>query len=64
MRSVWLLLGAFLGYVLMMRTNPVAESLRDGLRALRRYSSLWTILAVCAFGYAAFDLAVRYSFSG
>jgi hypothetical protein len=62
MRSVWLLLGAIFGYVLMMRTNPVAESLRDGLRALRRYSSLWTILAVCAFGYAAFDLAVRYSF--
>lgn len=63
MKSVWLLLGAFLGYALMMRTNPVAGSLRDGLRALRRYPSLWIILGVCGLGYAAFELAVRYSFS-
>lgn len=63
MRSLLLLLGALVGYALMMKTCPIAGSLRDGLRALRRYASLWVILAVCGFGYAAFELAVRYSFS-
>lgn len=55
----WLLLGAFAGYALVMWTNPVRHSLRDGLRALRRYPSLWVILGLCGFCYFAFYLAVR-----
>lgn len=63
MNTLWLTFGACLGYMLMMRTNPIAGGLRDGLRAMQRYTSLWMILAVCGLGYAAFELGVRYLFS-
>src|SRR4051812_36726517 len=55
----WLLLGSVSGYALLMWTNPVRKSLRDGLRAVQRYPSLWTILGLCGFSYAFFYLAAR-----
>ncbi len=54
-----LLLGIVAGYALLMWTNPVRRSLRDGLRALKRYPSLWFILGLCGFCYSAFYLAAR-----
>jgi hypothetical protein len=59
----WLILGALAGYVLIMRVNPIRASLRDGLRALRRYPALWLTLGAFGFGYAIFDLALRFYFS-
>ncbi|HEV7404778.1 MAG TPA: hypothetical protein VGO11_17685 [Chthoniobacteraceae bacterium] len=55
----WLLLGTLAGYVLLMWTNPVRRSLRDGWRAVKRYPSLWIILGLCGFCYSAFYLAAR-----
>src|SRR4051794_38285349 len=55
----WLLLGSVAGYALVMFTNPIRASLSDGVRALRRYPSLWAILGFCGFGYALFYLAAR-----
>jgi hypothetical protein len=55
----WLVLGALGGYALLMWTNPVRRSLRDGWLALRRYPSLWVILGLCGCCYSAFYLAAR-----
>ena len=58
----WLLLGALVGYLLIMFTNPVRTSLRDGLRCVRRYSVLWATLGSFGFAYALFQRALRYYF--
>src|SRR3954462_10420998 len=55
----WLLLGCVAGDALVMWTNPVRASLRDGARALKRYPALWLILGCCGFGYALFHLAAQ-----
>lgn len=47
------------GYVLLMWTNPVRASLRDGWRCLRRYPVLWRMLAWLAFANALFIFAAR-----
>jgi hypothetical protein len=57
-----LIAGALAGYALLMGTNPVRESLRDGLRAVRRYSRLWVILGLFGCGYALFELGLRIYF--
>ncbi len=62
MNTVWLTFGAAAGYALVMATNPVRESLRDGWRVLRRYPTLWLTLGLFGFGYAIFELAVRFYF--
>lgn len=60
----WLLCGALGGYLLLLFTNPVRASLRDGLRCLRRYPALWVALGVVGFTGALFQLALRvYYFS-
>jgi hypothetical protein len=51
------------GYALMMWTNPVRVSFRDGLRALRRYQGLWAIPGVFGFCAALFQLAQRIYFA-
>ena len=61
--SLWLLLGALAGYLLMMWTNPVRACLRDGLRILGRYRAMWILPGVFGFGYACFRLGLRYYFS-
>lgn len=60
MQSHWFLLcGALGGYLLLMFTNPLRESLRDGLRCMHRYRTMWTLLALFGFCYALFQLGVR-----
>ncbi len=46
----------------MMLTNPARTSLRDGCRAVRRYSLLWVPLGMFGFGSALFALALRAYF--
>ena len=58
----WLLGGALVGYVLLLFTNPVRASLRDGLRCLRRYPSLWVLLGAVGFADALAQLGQRYYF--
>ena len=58
----WLLCGAFGGYLLVMFTNPARSSFRDGLRAVRRYPELWSLLGICGFCYALFELGQRVLF--
>ena len=58
----WLLLGTLAGYLLVMFTNPVRTSLRDGLRCLRRYAVLWITVGSFGFAYALFQLTLRYYF--
>lgn len=58
----WLLLGSLVGYLVVMFTNPVRASLRDGLRCLRRYSVLGVALGCFGFAYALFQLSLRYYF--
>src|ERR1043165_173613 len=54
--------GALVGYLLVLFTNPVRASLRDGLRCVRRYSMLWITLGAFGFAYALFQLALRIYF--
>lgn len=58
----WLVCGALGGYLLLMLTNPVRPSLRDGFRCIRRYSTLWITLGVFGFAGALFQLGLRLYF--
>jgi hypothetical protein len=58
----WLLPGALIGYLILILTAPVRNSLRDGLRCLRRYSALWVTFGTFGFAYALFQLSLRYYF--
>ena len=58
-RALLLTLGEVVGYVLLMRTNPVRGSLRDGFRCLRRYQPLWLIPVAFGVAHAAFNFWVR-----
>ena len=62
-RLPFLLCGALGGYLLLMCTNPVQASLRDGMRAIRRYQTLWVALGLFGFVYAAFQLGLRVYFA-
>src|SRR4029079_15656022 len=55
----WLVRGALAAYALMMWTNPVRESLRDGWRAVRRYPALWLVLGTLGCLNALFALGAR-----
>ena len=58
----WLLGGSIAGYLLVIFTNPIRTSLRDGLRCMRRYSMLWLTLGAFGFAYASFQFAIRVFF--
>lgn len=58
----WLVCGALGIYLLALFLNPARASLRDGLRAIRRYPALWLPLGVFGFAYALFQLAQRFYF--
>ena len=58
----WLLCGLLGGYLLIMCTNPVRASLRDGFRCIQRYPAIWITLGIFGCAYALFQLAVRYYF--
>jgi hypothetical protein len=47
------------GYALLILTNPVRHSLRDGWRCLRRYPVIWRMLAWLGCANALFHLAVN-----
>ncbi|HEV7866483.1 MAG TPA: hypothetical protein VGO90_02300 [Chthoniobacteraceae bacterium] len=55
----WLLLGTVCGYLVVMFTNPVRETFRDGFRAVRRYPMLWFAFGAFGFAYALFHLGQR-----
>jgi hypothetical protein len=54
--------GALLGYTLLMFTNPIRANLRDGMRCVQRYGSIWSILALFGLCDALFEIALRISF--
>ncbi len=58
----WLICGALGGYLLLLFTNPVRSSLRDGVRCIRRYPALWVALGVVGFCGALFQLGLRFYF--
>jgi len=58
-QPLWLLVGAVLGYALVMFTNPVRTAFLDGWRALRRYPVLWFTFGAFGFAYALFQLLLR-----
>ena len=60
---LWYAAGALFGYVLLMLTNPVRASLRDGLRCIRRYHSVWALLFLFGFCYAVFTLGLELFFN-
>lgn len=53
---------AIAGYLLLMLSNPVRESLRDGWRCIRRYPTIWITLAWLGCANALFQLLVRIVF--
>ena len=53
---------AIAGYLLLMLSNPVRESLRDGWRCIRKYPTIWLTLAWLGCANALFHLLVRLVF--
>ncbi len=54
---LWILAaGALVGYAVVMWTNPVKPSLRDGLRCIRRHPQIWLLPASFALAHSAFRL--------
>jgi hypothetical protein len=52
---VYLLLGFFGGYLLVMLFNPVRQALRDGFRCIGRFPRVWVTFVVLGFAYAIFQ---------
>jgi hypothetical protein len=57
-QNLMLLAGVCAAYLLIMLINPVRASLRDGLRCMNRYRSLWRIMAMFGLCYAIFQIGV------
>ncbi len=53
---------AIAGYLLLMVSNPVRKSLRNGWRCIRRYPTIWTTLAWLGCANAMFQLLIQLSF--
>ena len=53
---------AIAGYLLLMVSNPVRKSLRDGWRCIRKYPTIWMTLAWLGFANALFHFVVRLVF--
>ncbi len=60
MRTVLLITGAVVGYILLLATHPTRASFRDGWRCVVRYRRLYSIPFVFAACHAAFGLWVHY----
>jgi hypothetical protein len=54
------LCGAFVGYLVVMLSNPVRRCFGDGWRVIRRYSAFWMVLGGLGFAHALFDVGVRW----
>ena len=60
LKQGWVLpVGAVVVYLLVMFFNPARASLRDGIRCMRRYGTLWRTLVVFGLCYAIFQIAVE-----
>ncbi len=59
-RTCLLLVGAAIGYGLLMAYNPVQPSLRDGVRCLRRYRQIWFLPMICNVIHTLYGLGVRW----
>ena len=51
--------GLALLFLLLVFASPVRASLRDGFRCVRRYRTIWGIVSLFGFCYAAFQLALE-----
>ena len=56
---LWYAAGALFGYLLLMLSNPVRASLRDGLRCIRRYPGIWALLFLFGCCYAVFSVGLE-----
>src|ERR1700756_39858 len=54
---IYLLIGFFAGYALVMLFNPVRVHLRDGLRCISRYKRIWVTFVVLGFAYFVFQFS-------
>jgi hypothetical protein len=54
---VYLLIGFFGGYVLVMLFNPIRLALRDGLRCVGRYRRVWVTFVLLGFAYFVFQFS-------
>lgn len=54
---VYLLIGFFGGYIIVMLFNPVRLALRDGFRCIARFSRIWLTFVLLGFAYAVFQFA-------
>jgi hypothetical protein len=52
---VYLLLGFFSGYILVLLFNPVRPALRDGLRCIGRFPRVWITFGILGFAYSIFQ---------
>lgn len=61
-RSWLILAGIAVVYLGLLFASPIRSSFVDGMRCVRRYSTLWGVLALFGFCYAAFQLGLRIFF--
>lgn len=55
---IYPLLGMLCGYLLVMFTNPVRISLRDGFRCVLRFKRLWLVFAILGLAYSTFQFVI------
>ncbi|MEY2479842.1 MAG: hypothetical protein QOI04_769 [Verrucomicrobiota bacterium] len=51
------LLGLFVGYVIVMWSNPIRLALRDGFRCITRFKRIWLTFALLGFAYFVFQFS-------
>jgi hypothetical protein len=55
---VYPLLGMFAGYLILMFSNPIRVSLRDGFRCISRFKRIWLTFALLGLAYSVFQFAI------
>lgn len=50
-------IGLLVGYAIVMLSNPIRLSLRDGFRCVARFKRIWVTFAVFGFAYFVFQFA-------
>src|SRR5438876_4558474 len=54
---VYPLLGMFTGYLILMFSNPIRVSLRDGFRCITRFKRIWLTFTLLGLAYSVFQFA-------
>ncbi|HZJ38565.1 MAG TPA: hypothetical protein VFD18_05275, partial [Chthoniobacterales bacterium] len=49
--------GLFAGYGVVMFSNPIRRSFRDGFRCLARFKRIWVTFILLGAAYSAFQFA-------